>query len=106
MKTIAVALTMITVALTLAAPATADDDTDFLQVLNDEGIRYGSSGDAIRQAHVVCQLFDERDSFATVQEALQQANRKFSRDDASYFIGASVGVYCPYDKAWVHSSLG
>jgi hypothetical protein len=62
MKAIAVALIILTVALTLAATATADDDTDFLQVLNDEGIRYGSSGDAIRQAHVVCQLFDERDS--------------------------------------------
>jgi hypothetical protein len=105
-KGLALALTIPAAALALAAPAAAYDDADFIDVLNSGSVHYTSAGDAVRQAHVVCQLFDERDTFVTVRKALQDTNYSFSFDDASYFIGAAVSVYCPYNKPWVHSTLG
>jgi hypothetical protein len=106
LKAFSLALALPAAAVTLCAPAAADDDSDFLQTLAVGKVDYDSAADMIRQAHVTCRLVGEGTKFATIQKALQQTNYSFSFDDSAYFIGLAVNVYCPQYKSVIESQLG
>lgn len=47
----------------------------------------------VNLAHTICQAFDHGGTFDDVSSIF--LNKGVSPHDAGYFIGASIGVYCP-----------
>jgi Protein of unknown function (DUF732) len=75
-----------------------NNDTMFLQTLNDGGI-HGDSAMAIKLAHSICEAFAAGNTPALVEETLV-ANVSSSRFQLSYaqaefLAGLSVRAYCP-----------
>lgn len=69
-------------------------DRAFIDALDEQGIPYSSRGAAITAGHHTCDLFRTGHSFLGVVGDLHEQSG-FSVDDSAYFIGASVGAYCP-----------
>jgi hypothetical protein len=82
-----------------AAPASADDNDDvFMRTLNDGGIHNADRAGVINVGHKVCDGLADGVSPVIIAQALTSSdNPKFylSQDQADFFLGASVGVYCP-----------
>jgi hypothetical protein len=77
-------------------PAVRADPIDdrFLAALQSSGINYTSPGAAIEAAHQVC---TELGSGRTKDDVAQEVMDRSGLDPyhAGYFVGASVGAYCP-----------
>ncbi|TSD95132.1 DUF732 domain-containing protein [Skermania sp. ID1734] len=78
-----------------AAFATPDQDQQFINKLDSQGITFPSANSAISDAHVVCNKFASGNTFEDVFGMVKDANPDLSNYNDGYFIGASVVVYCP-----------
>jgi hypothetical protein len=88
--TVAVAATAV-----IATPvATADANGNFLEMLSNAGIGYGSSTDATGLGQSVCStLVEPGKSFAAAVSRVQ--NNGVSPDMAALFAGIAIQAYCP-----------
>jgi hypothetical protein len=75
------------------AGASATDDT-FMTVLADEGIQAPSTEEAVSTALDVCAMFDEGKDLYDAVSAVSDYT-ELEMDDSAYFVGASIGTYCP-----------
>lgn len=81
----------------LAGPAHADtNDTAFLDILHSHGI-YNDNGNSalIAVGHQVCDKLDINGSAIETSEWLYGISKMTDLSSAAYFVGASVGAYCP-----------
>jgi hypothetical protein len=88
-------------ALTLGAPAHADNDDTFIQAITTDGISIDRD-DAISQAHAVCFSL-EQPGDASTWDAVQQVKEvhvSWSTASAAHFVDSSIQHYCP-DKALI-----
>lgn len=70
-------------------------DDRFLAALQSRQISYKSAAAAIEAAHQVCAELDKGRTEADVaQEVMDRSG--LDPYHAGYFVGASVGAYCPY----------
>lgn len=77
------------------AVAKADPVTDnaYMSVLEDQGIHYPSTAEAVRDGYRVCTLLDG--GYSWVQIAVQHsANSGLDVGDSAFFVGASIAAYC------------
>ncbi len=80
----------------IATPAARADPIDdkFLAALQSRGINYRSPEAAIEAAHQVCtELGNGRTKDDVAQEVIDRSG--LDPYHAGYFVGASVGAYCP-----------
>jgi hypothetical protein len=69
-------------------------DDKFLAALQSQSITYRSPDAAIAAAHLVCTRLDQgADKGQVAQEVMDQTD--LDPYHAGYFVGASVGAYCP-----------
>lgn len=80
--------------ISLAAPAQADSDRDFLGALNNAGITYKNRPDAIGIGQRACQLMDQGNSEADVIKSMVQQNPGLTNDAATQFTKIAENVYC------------
>lgn len=75
--------------------ARADPDDDkFLPALQSQGVTYQSPEAAIAAGHLVCMKLDQGETETQVaQEVIDSTD--LDPYHAGYFVGASVGAYCP-----------
>ena len=100
MRLVAVGATLVALALQellgLAAPVAHADPIDdmFLGALQSRGINYRSPEAAVEAAHQVCsELAGGRSKDDVAQEVMDRSG--LDPYHAGYFVGASVGAYCP-----------
>ena len=96
----AIAATVVTTALlgplVVAVPSVRADPLDdkFLAALASQNITYRAPDAAIAAAHLVCTRLDQgADKGQVAQEVMD--NSDLDPYHAGYFVGASVGAYCP-----------
>lgn len=70
-------------------------DDDFLAALQAKGITYRSGDAAIAAGHLVCSELDQGETPAQVAQDVIN-NSDLDAYHAGYFVGASIGAYCPY----------
>ena len=93
----ALAATLMTVALLgTAVPTVRADPNDdkFLPALQSQGITYQSPDAAIAAGHHVCEKLDQGETETQVAQDVID-NTDLDPYHAGYFVGASVGAYCP-----------
>ena len=79
-----------------AVPTVRADPNDdkFLPALQSQGITYQSADAAIAAGHLVCMKLDQGETETQVaQEVIDSTD--LDPYHAGYFVGASVGAYCP-----------
>ncbi|WP_237570060.1 DUF732 domain-containing protein [Mycolicibacterium lacusdiani] len=95
----AVAATLaVTAALFTAVPAAAEEpDDSFLGTIDVIGIPITDPAVAISTARSACQALD---GGAEVPAAVDTVatDTGISPDDAAYFVGVSIGAYCPHHE--------
>ncbi len=69
-------------------------DDRFLAALQSQSITYRSPDAAIAAAHLVCDRLDQGADKAQVAQEVMD-NSDLDPYHAGYFVGASVGAYCP-----------
>jgi len=85
-------------ALVSAAPAYASPADDaFIDAVTSNGITFPSNEYAIDTAHQVCDRIDSGQSPASVATEIS-GNSGLSTDDTGFFVGAAIGVYCPWNQ--------
>ncbi|CAM4086561.1 hypothetical protein MB901379_03087 [Mycobacterium basiliense] len=96
------AMAAICASIALALPAhaersaTSGDDASFLAALQQIGITYPSSADAIGAAHAVCICLDNGESGLSVIQEVKTRNPEFDMDAAAHFAVISARHYCPH----------
>jgi hypothetical protein len=87
------------VAVVFAAPAHADsgDDADFVNAIQEHGIKVrGGPDQLIRLGHVICNLLSDGYSVNGVADrAALYAPSDMSADDVRFVVQTSVAAYCP-----------
>ncbi len=92
-------------ALFTAAPASADHTDDaFVAALARGGINMPDRSGAIAIAQAVCADLDTNQPSSVLAIKLAR-DADLSPRQSGYFIGASVGAYCPQDTGKLHGSL-
>ncbi len=92
-------------ALLTAAPASADQADDaFVAALARGGISIPDRSSAIAMARAVCAGLDTNQPSSVLAIKLVR-DADLSPRQSGYFIGASVGAYCPEYKGKLDSSL-
>jgi hypothetical protein len=71
------------------------NDDEFLAALQAKGITYQSADAAIAAGHLVCSELDQGETPAQVAQDVIN-NSDLDPYHAGYFVGASIGAYCPY----------
>lgn len=85
-----------------AAKADADIiDDAFIATLDAEGITYPSPAYAIRAAYMACDYMDAGMSPYVVAAELAKVSY-LSINQASFFTGAAIGAYCPWNASLVY----
>lgn len=88
-----------------STPASADPGDDaFIASLANYGIEVRDPDVAIAMAHRVCTGFDNNAN-ASVLAMKVKRDTDLSMKEASYFVGLSVGAYCPQYRGLIDSSL-
>lgn len=91
-------------ALSLAAPASADQADDaFVAALKQHGIVFANRDAAIATSHSVCAGLDKGQSPTVVVLSLVK-NTDLSPHQAGYFLGASVASHCPQYRSDIGNS--
>lgn len=76
-------------------------DPVFIEVLDAEGIGYTSPAAATQAGMAVCEFLDSGwGLMATVGEVIDASGLDASR--AAYFVGASIGAFCPWHASKVY----
>jgi hypothetical protein len=80
-----------------AAPIAGADPQDdrFLAALQSQGITYQSAPAAIAAGHSVCAELDHGETPNQVAQDVI-SNSDLDPYHAGYFVGVSIGAYCPY----------
>jgi Protein of unknown function (DUF732) len=92
-------------ALLTAAPASADRTDDaFVAALARGGISMPDRNSAIAMAQAVCAGLDTNEPSSVLAVKLAR-DADLSPRQSGYFIGASVGAYCPENKGKLDGSL-
>ena len=102
MKGPILALCTAAAALTLAAPAHADVDTDFANTLHAYGI-YGQKDYNAWIAKIACKRLDrglDADAYASAKFVSMQLEKGSTTEQAWQFVGLGILTYCP-DKQYV-----
>lgn len=73
-------------------PPSRTMDDKFLDVIHEEGIFVHLRGQAIDLAKSTCETLD---AGATLRQMMDVATETLGVGDAGFFIGASIGAYCP-----------
>lgn len=81
------------------APAKTMDDL-FLETIHEEGIFVNLTDQAIELAEATCDTFD---AGASLRQVLNVAKENMPSGDAAFFIGASIGAYCPEYKYMINN---
>lgn len=85
-----------TAAAAVCAPARADTtDEVFLLTLDRQGIGYPSRAYALRAGWAVCHELDNGTPVMVVIYGLSKVSY-LGPAEAGYFVGASIGAFCPY----------
>jgi hypothetical protein len=79
------------------AGATATDDA-FVGALADQGITPPSTQEAVSLAFDVCSTFDKGGSLYDAVNSVSTTT-DLVEDDSAFFVGLSVGTYCPEHTA-------
>jgi hypothetical protein len=92
---LAVVIIAIGTATVLAAPASADDQTDqaFLNALKQKGVGVPSDALAISLAHSTCDMLSHGNVSGALQLIIQKT--KFQQQQAVTFGGLAAYAYCP-----------
>lgn len=77
---------------TTTRPPAKTMDEKFLDVIHEEGIFVNLRAQAIDLAKSTC---DTLDAGASLQQIMNIATETMGVGDAGFFIGASIGAYCP-----------
>jgi len=89
---LALATTTVTV---VAAPVVAQPtDDDFIDVIEDEGIPFANSEDAIDLASAVCDYVDQGQAPAQVAVEISDP-AGWTVEQSDLFVGAATRTYCP-----------
>lgn len=92
-------LLAITAALFTAAPAAAEEpDDSFLGTIEVIGIPITDPAVAISTARETCQSLDDGTEVPAAVDTVA-TDTGISPDDAAYFVGVSIGAYCPHHEA-------
>ncbi|MGB9227682.1 DUF732 domain-containing protein [Mycobacterium sp.] len=90
-----------TTSTTAAAPSsitsTPDQDSKYLQALQDRGIVFANPDAAVYNGKTVCQNIGQGMSVAQVVAAFRASSPAFS-DNADHFVAISVRSYCPQNS--------
>src|SRR5262245_56577445 len=90
------AAALTTAALVTAAPASASPEDDaFIQTITQQGITFPSADYAISTGHEVCDLIDGGRAPESVAQEIS-GNSGLGVNDTGFFVGAAIGVYCPW----------
>lgn len=83
-------------AAVVCVPARADTTDDaFIHALDREGIEYPSRAYALRAGWAVCHELDNGTPVMVVIYGLSKVSY-LGPAEAGYFVGASIGAFCPY----------
>jgi hypothetical protein len=86
-------------ALFTAAPAAAEEpDDSFLGTIDALGIPITDPAVAISAAREACQSLDEGASVPAAVDTVA-TDTGISPDEAAYFVGVSIGAYCPHHES-------
>jgi Protein of unknown function (DUF732) len=102
------ALLLSATALIPAAPASADPTDDaFVAALANYGINTDGPDTAIAHGHAVCAALDKgQDSSVLALKLMNDTKLNIStRQQAGFFVGASVAAYCPQYRGSVDPSV-
>jgi Protein of unknown function (DUF732) len=100
-------LPMVATAIALAAPAGADDgDQAFLADLDQAGIHYSNSDQAVTAGKTVCSLKDGGMSNDDVVTHLTEQNSGFAQAKAEKFATIATNDYCPQNAEGAAPSSG
>jgi Protein of unknown function (DUF732) len=78
-------------------PSTPDQDTKYLQALNDKGISFANPEAAIYNGKTVCQNLGQGMTVPQVVAAFRASSPAFS-NNAEDFVAISVRAYCPQNS--------
>lgn len=107
-KPSAVCGVLLSTALLVAAPASADPTDDaFLAALENYGIDIGDRDTTIAHGHGVCAALDRgQDSSIIALKVMKDPKLNVSsRQQAGFFVGDSVASYCPQYRGSVDPSV-
>ena len=94
---LSVLASIMTAAVALAAPAQADPDVDFANVLHTYGI-YGPKDYNAWIAKITCQRLDnglDKDAAMSAKFVFRQLPKDSTTAQAWQFLGAALRTYCP-----------
>ena len=82
----------------------SSDDQAFLDTVHQAGIWTGvPDATLINDAHLTCNALDAGNSYLSVVQITMDSGG-LDAYDAGYFVGASIGVYCPEDAYMIGSN--
>ena len=84
-------------ALVSAQTASASPDDAFIDAIETRGITFPSQEYAVGTARQVCDLIDDGRSPTSVASEISD-NSGLEVEDTGFFVGAAIGVYCPWNK--------
>ena len=92
-----VALSIVAVAIGVAAPAYADANQDqaFLVAVQSAGFTFANADNAIAVGKEVCEQAKAGKSAAEVVKHVQDQNPGINQQTAASFTAIAAGVYCP-----------
>lgn len=83
--------------ITTPLPDTPDPtsiDDMFVQVVREKGIN-ASDSYIVATGHQVCDVLGEGTDVYTVAQAIATNSGEITLSESAYFVGASIGAYCP-----------
>lgn len=93
---------LVAVSITLAAPAHADSDADYLRLLDVGGIGLDAPRSLlIELGHDICGFFDKGLTFDNIVTVVQRAGERgniselVSESGSKYLVDTAVNIYCP-----------
>lgn len=87
------------VAIALAAPAHADDNSNFLIDIKNAGINFGDSSTTVTAGRTVCRMLEAGSSEDEVVTNIEQQNPGVSHAKAQTFEQTAVSDLCPDDAS-------
>jgi hypothetical protein len=92
-------LTVAAVAIALAAPANADDNSYFLMDIKNAGINFDDSSTTVTAGRTVCKMLEAGSTDDEIVTNLQQQNPGFTHAKAQTFEQTAVNDLCPDDAS-------
>jgi ABC-type proline/glycine betaine transport system substrate-binding protein len=97
MRTVVVLLAVAAAFFTAAPAAAEEPDGSFLGTIEVIGIPITDPAVAISTARETCQALDDGTEVLAAVDTVA-TDTGISPDDAAYFVGVSIGAYCPHHE--------